>query len=99
MGGEKPTRSKLVYPTEPREAQQAVEAPGSFVTGRSGWNAGQLGDLVLFISRRWGWVGVVSSLVTLNQGSSDQGWGRWVQIHLKAGVGLLNENGSRSVHA
>lgn len=44
-----------MYPTEPREAQQAVEGPGLFVTRRFGWNAGPLGDFVLFTSRRWGW--------------------------------------------
>lgn len=36
-------------------------------------------------------MGVVSSLVTLNQRSSGLGG---YQMHLKAGVGLLNENGT-----
>lgn len=62
-----PIRSKLVYPPEPREAQQAEEGPGPFVTRRFGWNAGQFGDRVLF----------TVSLLNLNQRSSGLGVTRY----------------------
>lgn len=49
---EKLTRSKQIYPAEPKKAQQAVVVPGAFVNRRLGWRAGQLGDLFLFLSRK-----------------------------------------------
>lgn len=62
---EKPTKSKSVYPTEPKKAEQAVEVPGTFLDRRFGCSARQLGDLVLSTSRRW----EVYLQVTLNQSS------------------------------
>lgn len=67
---EKLRRSRLIYPVEPGKAQQAVEVCGALVNRRRpGWNARQLGDLVLFTSRHW----ELYSLGTSDQRSSGLG--------------------------